>query len=137
MVQRLQVAHTNLELARDARKAHDEATAEGLLDDAVLYAWRFAEYAVNVVLELASEKQERSHKHAERVEDLRAKGWLKGDYSKRLENLRLHRLKADYAGYSSAPSVHYSPADFENCLTAMDELMAEVLEHLRREKKLP
>lgn len=104
MVRRLDNARGFVAEARAARKDGSPDTAQDKLDDAVLNAWRFAEYAINVLLELAGQKQERKHKHAERLDELRATGWLKSDYSKRLENLNLYRLKADYAGYSSAPS---------------------------------
>src|SRR5206468_24750 len=107
-----------------------------MLDDAILNAWRFGEYAINVLLELANAKSERKHLHAARVDELRQKGLLKGDYEQRLENLNSYRLKADYAGYSSARSVHYAPHDVENCLDAMDGLKDEVLEHLRAGGKL-
>lgn len=138
MVKRLQTAHTLVAQAREARRAvADEEEAQGFLDDAVLYAWRFGEYAINVLLELAGLKQERQHKHAERIDELHGKGWLVGDYKKRIENLNTYRLKADYAGYSSVPSVHYSPADVENCLSAMDALRDEVTALLQREGKLP
>jgi len=136
MVRRLERAHAQLVEAREARKSGDETAMQDLLDDAVLNAWRFAEYAINVLLELAAFKQERHHQQAERAEELKAAGWLEQDYKKRIDNLQSYRLKADYAGYSAARSVHYSTKDIENCLVAMAALKDEVVGHLRAAGKI-
>lgn len=136
MLRRLARAQEQLVSAREARKNGDEDAMQDLLDDAVLNAWRFGEYAINVLLELAEFKEERQHKQGDRAEELRAAGWLEQDYRKRLENLQSYRLKADYASYSSARSVHYSTQDVENCLAAMTALEQETTEHLRRKGKL-
>lgn len=96
------------------------------LDQAVWHAWRFAEYAVNVVLQLAGRPPEQHHQLPARVEELRAGGLLQGDYAGILEKLTRYRLKADYMGYSRHPSVHYSPSDLERCLRALEGLRDEV-----------
>lgn len=93
-------------------------------------------YAINALLELAGMKQERQHKQADRADELRVAGWLVKDYKQRLDNLQSYRLKADYASYSSAPSVHYSTKNVEDCLAAMSELRDEVVAHLRGKGKL-
>lgn len=136
MVRRLDQAHEQLDQARVAKKSGDDDKMRDLLDDAVLNTWRFAEYAINTLLELATMKQERQHKQADRAEELRAAGWLSKDYKQRLDNLQSYRLKADYASYSSAPSVHYSTRNVADCLTAMSELRDEVVTHLRDKGKL-
>lgn len=113
-----------------------EEVVSDLLDDAVTRGWEFGEYAINVVLELGNDNVEQHHKQAERARELYASKWLSQDYSARLEDLRQYRLKANYAGYSSAPSVHYSTKDVENCLVALEALKAEVEALLRKAGKL-
>lgn len=136
MVRRLDQARVQLAQAKEAKRNGNDETMRDLLDDAVVNAWRFGEYAINVLLELGGLKRERHHKQAERAEELRAAGMLRQDYKKRPENLQSYRLKAAYASYSSAPSVHYASHDVENCLDAMNELKEEVVEQLRARGKL-
>lgn len=106
------------------------------LDVAVLSVWQFGEYAVNVVLELVGKKADEHHQHPARVEELKAGGHLKGDYREILEQLNRYRKRAAYAGYSSEPSVHYSPRNVEDCLKAMRALQDEVEQALRQRGKL-
>lgn len=110
----------------------EDLQRQQLLDQAVWHAWRFAEYAVNVLLQLAGRPAEQHHQLPARVEELRAEGLLVGDYARILEQLTRYRLKADYMGYSRHPSVHFSPADVERCLRALEALRDEVEGLLRR-----
>lgn len=106
------------------------------LDVAVFHVWRFAEYAVNVILELAGRKADEHHQHPARVEELKARGHLTGDYREVLEQLNRYRKRAAYAGYSSELSVHYSPRNVQDCIDAMQALQAEVEQTLRERGKL-
>lgn len=107
------------------------------LDFAVYTIWRFAEYAINVSLEMAGKKADQHHQHAARAEELKASGYLEGEYGKVLEQLNRYRKRAAYAGYSSEPSVHYTPRNVQDCLDAMRALQQEVERTLRDRGKLP
>jgi hypothetical protein len=107
------------------------------LDAAIIALWRFAEYAINVVLEMAGLKPELHHQQATRARDLKALGLLQADYHERLDQLNQYRLRAFYAGYSSARSVHYSPRNVEDCLDTLTALRQEVGALLQARGKLP
>lgn len=130
MCRRLATARDLLKQARD-----DEAQRE-LLDQAVWAAWTFAEYAINVLLELCGQKAEQHHLQADRAQELYGARQLKTNYQPVIEKLQKFRLKADYAGYSRSPSVHYSPHNVEECLHQLDALRLEVEDHLRGKGKL-
>ena len=95
-------------------------------DSAVVAVHAMAEYAVNALLELASQKPERHHKMGDRARDLKADGRLQGDYKKILDQLESYRLAAQYLGYGRTPSVHYNATNIEECLSSVDELVGEV-----------
>jgi hypothetical protein len=123
-------AQASLQAVRDGTAQRDD------LDDAIINLWRFAEYAVNVVLEMAGEKPEMHHHQPERVKDLQLRKLLSGDYVKRLEQLNQYRLRAFYAGYNRVRSVHYSPRNVEDCLESLIALQQEVEALLRDRNKL-
>ena len=131
-----------LELARIQVAQHRREMAEGkaetqhLLDSAVMGIHPMAEYAVNVLLELAGQDPERRHKTGDRARELKALGRLRGDYGKVLDQLQNYWLAAHYLGYGRTPSTHYNASNIETCLSAVDELVTEVAAALRTLEKL-
>ena len=105
------------------------------LDQAVVALWSFAEYAVNVLLELSGRGPEQHHQHSVRLLELKGQGMVSGDYSTPLAQLARFRLRATYGGYSSSPSVHDSTANLTSCLIPLKALRAEVDAALDRRQK--
>ena len=117
-----------LEFRRDQAEEH--------LNLAVWHLWRFAEYAINAVLELRGEKPERHHLIAARVKALESRAVFQNSYHAMLDKLERYRLKADYGSYSSQPSVHYNATNVEDCLRDLRSLRGEVEGLLRQAGQL-
>jgi cytochrome P450 len=114
-----------------AATAEERETLRHLLDSAILSLHAMAEYAVNVVLELAGNPPERRHRTGDRARELRLTGRLRGDYQQILDQLQTYRLAAQYLGYGRRPSVHYNATNVETCLSQIDQLVEETAAALR------
>lgn len=123
---RLERAQELIASAKEAARQRKRVDRQESMDQAVFQLWSFAEYAVNVLLELTGSDYETHHQHPKRVRELMAQGLLAGDYSTVLEQLQSFRLRSAYGGFSSRPSVHYSTANLDRCLVQMLELRTEV-----------
>jgi len=135
MSSRLETAEENVARAREAARLKQKSQRQEYLDQAVLPMWSFAEYAVNVLLELSGRGPEQHHKHSMRLVEMKAQGIVITDYSHTLEQLARFRLRATYGGYSSNPSVHYSTANLTSCLKSLKALRDEVNAALDRHQK--
>lgn len=134
ILQRLERARLCVRGFREGSSA--EAGLRRLLEDAIRELHAVAEYAINVQLELAGLKPERRHAMDKRAADLVALGKLNGGYSERLRQLEEYRKKAEYLGYVTNRSVHFSATNVEDCLVSIDELIAETKAALRAANKL-
>ena len=97
-----------------------------LLDDAILKAWTFGEYAINACLEKVKTAAVQDHSQPSQARLLFDAKHLSQDYFNPLEKLERFRKKASHLGYVKEASTHYSSADVDRCLTAMEALNAEV-----------
>ena len=132
LVARLALAREQLLQFRQAAREQNQELRH-LLDSAVISIHAIAEYAVNVLLELAGLAPERKHRTGERARDLKAMGRLKGDYKPILDQLQDYRVAAQYLGYGRKPSVHYNATNVETCLVEIDRLVEETVAALHAE----
>lgn len=113
-----------------------DRTRRELLDEAIWSIWRFGEYAVNALLELAGLPTDRGHDLGNSIEVLKLQGWVAGDYRTILEQLERYRKKADYGSYARKTTDHYNATNADDCLEVMLALAEEAEEKLREKGKL-
>ena len=126
-----------LELAKESILKFREESNQIHLDEAVWHIWRFGEYAVNALLELAGERTDRGHDLGNSIEILKAQGWVSRDYKKILNQLERYRKKADYGSYSRSRSVHYNAGNIQQALDTLLQLQQETQQKLTEHGKLP
>ena len=131
LIARLDAARRNLAEFRGTPADHRESSRY-LLDQAILGIHAVAEYAINILLELANLAPERHHRTGDRARDLQAVGRLKNDYKPILDQLQNYRLAAQYKSYGQKPSVHYNAANVATCLAQIDALVAETNDALQK-----